>query len=32
MTKNYYKKNKEKLQKEAAERYQNLTEEEKDKE
>ena len=31
MTNNYYQKNKEKLQKEARERYQNLSEEEKDK-
>ena len=29
MTNNYYQKNKEKLQKEARERYQNLSEEEK---
>ena len=31
MTNNYYQKNKEKLRKEARERYQNLSEEEKDK-
>ena len=31
MTNNYYKKNKEKLSKKAPERYQNLSEEEKDK-
>ena len=31
MTNNYYQKNKEKLQKEGSERYQNLSEEEKDK-
>ena len=31
MTNNYYQKNKEKLQKEESERYQNLSEEEKDK-
>ena len=31
MANNYYKENKEKLQKEACERYQNLSEEEKDK-
>ena len=31
MTSNYYKKNKEKLQKEAHERYKNLSKEEKDK-
>ena len=32
MTNNYFQKNKEKLRKEARERYQNLSEEEKDKE
>ena len=31
MTNNYYQKNKEKLRKEARERYQNLSEKEKDK-
>ena len=32
MTNNYFQKNKEKLRKEVSERYQNLSEEEKDKE